>query len=96
MQNNSNNEKLLADILKALANEDRIKILKLIINSDKPLHIKALTELLKTDYANVYKNVKILEKAGILGVFVVGRSRVPYVKKKEELAKLFDQIGKII
>ncbi len=90
------NEKLIAEIFKALAHEYRIKMLKAIMNSEKPLHIKALSEILNADYAVVYKHIKILEKAGILGVFVVGRSRVPYVKKKEELSKLLEDLANII
>ncbi len=92
---NAENDKIMAEIFRALAHEYRIKMLKIIMGSEKPLHIKALAEVLNLDYAVVYKHIKILEKAGILGEFVVGRSRVPYVKKKEELFKLLEDLVKL-
>ncbi|MDP8023445.1 MAG: ArsR/SmtB family transcription factor [Nitrososphaeria archaeon] len=89
-------DKLMAEIFKALAHEYRIKMLRIIMNSEKPLHIKALTEMLNADYPIVYKHIKILEKAGIIGIFMVGRSRVPYVKRKEELSKLLEDLVNIV
>jgi len=89
-------DKLMAEIFKALAHEYRIKMLRIIISSEKPLHIKAIAEMLNLNYEVVYKHIKILEKAGIIGIFMVGRSRVPYVKRREELSKLLEDLVNII
>lgn len=45
------------------------------------MHIKAIAQVLKKDYAAVYRHVKVLENNGLVGVYEVGRSRVIYLKK---------------
>ena len=51
--------------------------------TERPLHIKAVAQVLKKDYATVYRHVKVLEKSGLIGVYEVGRSRVIYLKNAD-------------
>lgn len=66
----------LSKIFAALANPIRLKILSLISETKKPLHIKAVARTLRMDYAAVYRHIAVLKKAGLLQIFEVGRSRV--------------------
>jgi DNA-binding transcriptional ArsR family regulator len=74
----------------ALGNPSRLKIIELILSSQKPLHVKGIARLLGSDYAVTYRHVEKLQKAGILGIYEVGRSRVPYLKHKEELKEIIE------
>lgn len=84
----------IAFTFEAIGNPVRFKILMLVKETERPLHIKAVAKILKMDYAAVYRHVKILEKSGLLGIYEVGRSRVLYSKNSEvikhviELAKM--------
>ncbi|MCL4344055.1 MAG: winged helix-turn-helix transcriptional regulator [Nitrososphaerota archaeon] len=91
----SSNEKVYS-LLKALANENRLKILQVLTASQQPIHIEGLSRILGKDYSAVYRDVETLEKAGIVGIYIVGRSRVPYIRKKDELNKLFDLINTLL
>lgn len=66
----------LSKIFAALANPIRLKILSLISETKKPLHIKTVARTLRMDYAAVYRHIAVLKKAGLLQIFEVGRSRV--------------------
>ncbi len=77
----------------ALGNPTRIRIVDLISETKRPLHIKAVAEILKKDYAAVYRHVKVLQGSGLLEVYEVGRSRVLY-PKNVELFKRFVQVAK--
>ena len=63
-------------VFAALSNPARLKILSIITETKKPLHIKAVAITLKMDYAAVYRHIAILKKANLLQIFEVGRSRV--------------------
>jgi len=91
----TSNEKVFR-MLKALANENRLRIIEVLMTSQQPIHIEGLSRILEKDYSAVYRDVEALEKVGIVGIYIVGRSRVPYVKKKDELSKLFDFINSLI
>ena len=54
----------------------RLRILLMLMDSKKPLHITAVASNLKMDYGGVHRHVEILRNAGLLQVFEVGRSRV--------------------
>ncbi len=56
------------------------------------MHIKAVAQALKKDYATVYRHVKVMEKSGLVGVYEVGRSRVIYLKNAD-LVKEFVRIA---
>jgi DNA-binding transcriptional ArsR family regulator len=60
----------------ALGNTVRIRILLMLMDSKKPLHITAVASNLKMDYGGVYRHVEVLRNAGLLQVYEVGRSRV--------------------
>ena len=79
----------------ALGNPTRIKIVDLISETKRPLHIKAVAEVMQKDYAAIYRHVKVLQRSGLLEVYEVGRSRVLY-PKNVELFKRFIQIAKRI
>jgi len=66
----------LSSIFSALGNPIRLKILSIISETKRPLHIKAVAKILKMDYAAVYRHVDVLKKVGLIQVFEVGRSRV--------------------
>jgi len=63
-------------VFAALSNPARLKILSIITETKKPLHIKAVAITLKMDYAAVYRHIAVLKKANLLQIFEVGRSRV--------------------
>ena len=83
-------------VFAALGNKTRLKTLLLLQETTKPLHIKAVAEILKIDYAALYRHVKILQKSGLLEVYEVGRSRVLSIKNKELLQRLIETANKII
>lgn len=85
----------IAFVFGAVGNSVRFKILMLVNETQRPLHIKAVAKILKMDYAAVYRHVKILEKSGLLGIYEVGRSRVLYLKNAE-LVKQIVELAKIM
>jgi len=60
----------------ALGNAVRLRILLMLMDSKKPLHITAVATNLKMDYGGVYRHVEVLQNAGLIQVYDVGRSRV--------------------
>lgn len=60
----------------ALGNAVRLRILLMLMESKKPLHITAVASNLKMDYGGIYRHVKVLRDAGLIQVYEVGRSRV--------------------
>lgn len=83
----------VSSVLSALGNPTRFRIVELISETERPLHIKAVAQTLKKDYAAVYRHVKVLQRSGLLGVYEVGRSRVLY-PKNADLIKQFVQFAK--
>ena len=76
----------------ALGSPTRLKIVELVSETKRPLHINAVAQVLKKDYAAVYRHVKVLYPCGLVGFYEVGRSRVIYLKNAE-LVKEFIQIS---
>lgn len=74
-----------ARLFHALGNGLRLRILGLLVSTDQPLHIKAVSKRLKTSYPTVYKHVNVLKKAGLVKVYEVGRSRVVALRNPEAL-----------
>lgn len=66
----------LCRIFSALGSPVRLRILSIIYETKRPLHIKAVAEALQMDYAAVYRHVDILKRAKLVQIFEVGRSRV--------------------
>ena len=65
-----------SDVFAALGNAVRLRILVMLMDSKKPLHITAVATNLKMDYGGVYRHVEVLRDAGLIQVYEVGRSRV--------------------
>jgi len=87
--------KAAADVFAALGNPLRLKVLTAVGSSDRPLHIKAVAKMLKTRYPVIYKHVKILERAGLVTIYEVGRSRVVSLRSPEIIEKLFAAINEM-
>jgi DNA-binding transcriptional ArsR family regulator len=83
--------KTASQIFGALGNTVRLRILLMLIDTKKPLHITAVASNLKMDYGGVYRHVEVLRDAGLIRVYEVGRSRV-LSPLNIEIAK--DLIGK--
>lgn len=77
-----------SNIFKALSSPIRIRMLKLVDETRRPLHIKAVAESLKMNYAAIYRHVKVLQKSGLIEVYEVGRSRVLNIINKEMIRQL--------
>jgi len=87
--------KKVSQVLKALSNIVRLKILIMVAETKRPLHIKAVARNLKMDYGAVYRHVKVLKEARLLEVYEVGRSRV-LSPTNMELVKQFVEHAKAI
>jgi len=83
-------------IFSALGSPTRLRIVELVSETERPLHIKAVAQVLKKDYAAVYRHVKVLEKSGLVGVYEVGRSRVIYLKNGELIKECVRIVKKTI
>ena len=75
-------------IFNALGSVVRLRILKMLIETKKPLHIKAVARNLGMDYAAIYRHVHVLRTARLLEVFEVGRSRVLTPRKPDLISEL--------
>lgn len=80
-------------LFSALAHPKRLQIVKMLSETDRPLHVKGIARLLKSDYAVTYRHIEKLKNAGLIGIHEVGRSRVPYLKNKEMVGELL-QVAK--
>ena len=80
----------LAAIFQALGNETRLKALMLIKDTQRPLHIKAISNALQIEYAALYRHVKQLQRSGLVETFDVGRSQVLALKHKDALNQLLE------
>ena len=65
-----------ANMFGALGNQVRLRILLMLMDSKKPLHIAAVARNLRMDYGGVYPHVEVLRKVGLIQVYDVGRSKV--------------------
>jgi ArsR family transcriptional regulator len=83
-------------IFSALGSPTRLRIVALVSETERPLHIKAVAQVLKKDYAAVYRHVKVMEKSGLVGVYEVGRSRVIYLKNADLIKECVRIVQKMI
>ena len=67
--NNENDDKATCNLARALANEDRIKIIRLIL--DQPLNVYEIARKLNLPFSTVSNHVAVLEDAGIITVKTV-------------------------
>lgn len=86
----------VSTVFDALGNATRVKILLLIYETKRPLHIRAVAEALKVDYAALYRHIKVLQRSGLLDVYEVGRSRVLSLRNTELVEKLIETANKIL
>lgn len=86
----------ISEIFSALGNDVRVKILLLVSETRKPLHIKAVAKALNMDYAALYRHVKVLQRRGLLEIFEVGRSRVLSMKNRELVEQLIEIANKMM
>ena len=78
----------VADVFKALASPVRLRILEMVSETKRPLHIKGIARQLNLDYASVHRHVSNLRKFGLVEVYEVGRSRVLSVSKQKEITRI--------
>ena len=85
----------LASVLSALGNPTRVKIVLFVAETERPLHIKAIAQMLKKDYATVYRHVQVLQQNGLLGIYEVGRSRVLHLEDPVLVERLIEFAKKV-
>ena len=83
------NAEHLSAVFAALGNPVRLRILQLVSETRRPLHIKAVAKALRMDYAAVYRHVDILKRTGLVQIFDVGRSRVLSLSHADLIKKIF-------
>jgi DNA-binding transcriptional ArsR family regulator len=86
----------VSSLLNALGNPTRLRILLIVQETSRPLHIEAVAKALKIDYAAVYRHVKLLQGRGVLEIYDVGRSRVLAIKNADSIKQLIDITNKLI
>ncbi|PVX24443.1 MAG: hypothetical protein CW691_07565 [Candidatus Bathyarchaeum sp.] len=86
----------VSDVFSALGSPTRLKIIELVNETERPLHIKAVAQVLKKDYAAVYRHIRVLEASGLVGVYEVGRSRVIYLKNGELVKECIQIANKML
>jgi len=82
-------------VFNALGSVVRLRILKMLIETKKPLHIKAVARNLSLDYAAVYRHVHVLRTARLLEVYEVGRSRVLTPRKPDVISELIQRTKEV-
>jgi DNA-binding transcriptional ArsR family regulator len=85
-----------ARLFQSMSSGVRLRILNLLLTTEKPVHIKGISRTLKLDYAVTYRHIDSLREAGLVAIYEVGRSRVPYVKDKRKLSALFDAADSLL
>ncbi len=85
-----------AGLMNALGNPTRMRIVLLVGETQRPLHIKAIAEVLGRDYAAVYRHIKILQKSGLLEIYEVGRSRVISLKRGKVVQEFIEFAKKLM
>ena len=83
-------------LFQSLSSVPRMRILNLLLLTEKPVHIKGISRTLKLDYAATYRHIENLKKANLISIYEVGRSRVPYVNRKSEVKALIEATTKLI
>lgn len=84
-----------ANRLKALGSSVRLRILLMLLETKRPLHIKAVAQNLSMEYTAVYRHVETLKQAGILEVYEVGRSRVLTPARPDSIKALLQLLSSL-
>lgn len=77
-----------AGVFNAMGNLVRLRILKMLLETKKPLHIRGVARSLKIDYAAIYRHVMVLRASKLIVIYEVGRSRVLSPTNKDALEDL--------
>lgn len=85
-----------AERLKALGSPVRLRILLMLTETKRPLHIKAVAERLGIDYAAVYRHVETLKRAGLLEIYEVGRSRVLTPTRPDSIKAFLELLNSLV
>ncbi|HIP66643.1 MAG TPA: ArsR family transcriptional regulator [Candidatus Nanopusillus sp.] len=80
-------------VFRALANETRYKIIKILLENDSCLG--NLSRFFNKDFSVLYRHVKELEEAGLVEVKKVGRLSIICIKNKDIIRKLVDLASQI-
>ncbi|MDG6934100.1 MAG: winged helix-turn-helix transcriptional regulator [Nitrososphaerota archaeon] len=79
-------EERIVALFQALGNMQRLRVIRLLLESERPIHLKGISRELGLDYASTYRHIEKLRSIGVLGIHEVGRSRVPYIKNKDKIS----------
>ena len=85
-----------ARLFQSLSSGARLRILTVLLTTEKPIHIMGISRALKLDYAVTYRHIESLREVGLVAIYEVGRSRVPYVKDKARVGALIDAADKLL
>ena len=88
--------KRISKIFNALGNKTRVKVILLVNETKRPLHIKGIAQALDIDYAALYRHVQVLERSGLVEIYNVGRSRVLSIKNAESIKNIFEITTKLM
>ena len=83
-----------AAVFNVLGNPTRLRILILVSETDRPLHIMAVAKALGLDYAALYRQVRILKEQGLVEIYEVGRSRVLIITDAKQLRQIVETANK--
>jgi DNA-binding transcriptional ArsR family regulator len=81
-----------AHLLQSLGHPLRLRIIRLLAGTRRPLHIKAVAKDLRVDYATVYRHVQALRDSGVVEIYEVGRSRVLELRNPDLLDRIMDVV----
>ncbi len=84
-----------AAVFNVLGNPTRLRILTLVSETDRPLHIMAVAKALGLDYAALYRQVRILKEQGLVEIYEVGRSRVLIITDAKQLRQIVETANKL-
>lgn len=85
----------VVELFQALGNRQRLNVIKLLLESDRPIHVKGISRQLKLDYASTYRHIERLKSAGVLGIHEVGRSRVPFIRHRDKLELILKEASMV-
>ena len=80
-------------VFKALSNEVRYKIIKILLETDSCLN--DLSKIFDKDFSVLYRHVKELEKAGLVEMKREGKFYTICIKNKELVKKLLELANEI-
>ena len=83
-----------AAVFNVLGNPTRLRILILVSETNRPLHIMAVAKALGLDYAALYRQVRILKEQGLVEIYEVGRSRVLIITDAKQLRQIVETANK--